>query len=333
MSRPILSSTGDARELWVRVTIGFDVGGIEWFTPGRSMQVGRCRFEVHPPEDNPCDFWIVLGNAKPCETALVASANTLFIAGEPPAKKCYPKAFYRQFAHVIDTHAGSRHPGLVIDALGLFWMVGLSWEKYGYVFGYDHLKQLTAPEKINRVSVVCSNTASTAGQRRRLEFLHALKVRLGDKLVHFGKGFTPVDNKMEAVAPYRFHLVLENSQSSHYWTEKLTDAYLGWAFPLYVGCDNLGDYFSAESFHALDMDDVNGAVALIERMLATPRSPAEIEAVRVAREQVLDVYNPFVRFARWVERFHCEEPVERVTIRSEKAFHPFSGWLYRLKKR
>jgi hypothetical protein len=41
---------------------------------------------------------------------------------------------------------------------------------------------------------------------------------------------------------------LENSQSPHYWTEKLTDAYLGWAFPLYVGCPNVGDYFAKESF-------------------------------------------------------------------------------------
>ena len=50
MSHAVSPTTGAARELRVRVTIGFEVGGLEWFTPGRSMKVGRCRFEVHPPE-------------------------------------------------------------------------------------------------------------------------------------------------------------------------------------------------------------------------------------------------------------------------------------------
>ena len=313
--------------------MGFDVGGLDWFTPGRSMKVGRCRFAVHPPEDQPYDFWIVFGNAKPRETTQVAPINTLFIAAEPPAKKRYPKRFYQQFNHVVDTHTGSRHPRLVVDALGLFWMVGLSWKRYGYDYGYDYLKALVPPEKINRVSVVCSSTASTPGQRRRLKFLAALKERLGDKIVHFGKGFTPVDDKMEAVLPYRFHLVLENSQSPHYWTEKLADAYLGWAFPLYVGCPNLADYFSEDSFCSLDMDDVDGAVATIERLLASPCSQMEIAAVRGARERILDVFNSFVRFAYWTERFYRDEPAQAVTIRSAKAFRAVRGWFYRFKHR
>jgi hypothetical protein len=127
-------------------------------------------------------------------------------------------------------------------------MVGLSWKESRFTIGYDALKQLTPPEKQNRVSVVCSTTAQTAGQRQRLKFLAALKQRLGDDLMVFGKGFQQIDDKLEATLPYRYHLVLENSQSPHYWTEKLTDAYLGWAFPLYVGCPNVGDYFAKESF-------------------------------------------------------------------------------------
>jgi hypothetical protein len=87
-------------------------------------------------------------------------------------------------------------------------MVGLSWKQSRFTIGYDALKQLTPPEKQNRVSVVCSTTAQTAGQRQRLKFLAALKQRLGDDLMVFGKGFQQIDDKLEATLPYRYHLVL-----------------------------------------------------------------------------------------------------------------------------
>lgn len=319
--------------LRVRVTCAGLPGGMELFTPDSSMRWDNCDFALNPPDEKECDFWIVFGNAFPRETGRVARANTLFIAGEPPAKKVYPRGFYRQFQHIVDTHTGSGHPRMHLDALGLCWLVGLSWQQGRFTIGYDALKQLPPPEKINRVSVVCSTTAQTAGQRRRLVFLRALKERLGDDLVVFGKGFQDVDDKLEAVLPYRFHLVLENSQSPHYWTEKLTDAYLGWAFPLYVGCPNLGDYFAPESFLPLNMDDVEGAVKTVRRLLEKPATSDTTAVLRAAREKVLNVYNPFARFAYWANQFYRPGPGEMITIRSEKAFRWGRGWFYRFQNR
>jgi hypothetical protein len=316
-------------ELRVRVSIGFDLSGIDWLTPGRSMKLGRCLFLFNPPDGDPCDFWIVFGNLRPHESAYVAAENTLLAIGEPPAKKIYPHRYYMQFAHLVDTHRKSKHPSLLVDAICLPWMVGLSWSRNGYTFGYDYLKSLPPPAKSNHISVVCSNTNKTRGQRRRLAFLKKLKARLGDRIIHYGKGFTPVDDKMETVMPHRFHLVLENSQSPHYWTEKLADAYLGWAFPLYVGCQNLSSYFSPDSFRALDMNDVDGSIKIIEQLLATPLSPAETEVIRIARERVLEDYNPFKRFETWVERFYCNAPPKIITLRSPKAFWPWKSW-YRI---
>jgi len=37
---------------------------------------------------------VVLGNARPYDRFIAAPQNTLFIAGEPLAKKLYPQAFY-----------------------------------------------------------------------------------------------------------------------------------------------------------------------------------------------------------------------------------------------
>lgn len=329
----IVPASDASRPLKVRITSAGLPAGLELFTPGSTLRWGRCEFLVNPVGDHESDFWIVFGNAFPRETGRVARHNTLFIAAEPPAKKVYPRGFYRQFQHIVDSHQQSRHPRVHVGALGLCWMVGLSWAQQRYTLGYDALKQLTPPAKQNRVSVICSTTAQTAGQRQRLKFLAALREHLGEDLVVFGKGFQAVDDKLEAVLPYRFHLVLENSRSPHYWTEKLTDAYLGWAFPFYVGCPNLSDYFATDSFLPLNMSDVSDAVRIIRSKLVQPAHPEELVTLKTAREKVLDVYNPFARFSYWAELLYREGEKETLTLRSEKAFRFIRGWFYRLQHR
>ena len=314
----------------IRVTLACAPGGMAHFTPGQTLRWGRCKFSINPSGEGDWDFWIVFANAIEIEKANVAPGNTLFIAAEPPAKKTYPRRFYRQFAHVVDTHNGSRHPNLEVGMLGMFWMVGLNWDGMNYEYGYDFLSEMPRPKKQNKVSVVCSSTAKTEGQKARLRFLEALKKELGDDLVHFGKGFELIDDKMDAISPYRFNLVLENSQSPHYWTEKLTDAYLGWAFPFYVGCPNVDDYFSSESFHAIDMGDVSRAAKEIRGFLSRPESAEEVEAINEARHRVLNPYNPFSRFDHWVNKFHKDGEKRYVTIETAKRFRILRGPLRKL---
>ena len=40
-----------------------------------------------------------------------------------------------------------------------------------------------------------------------------------------------------------------------YWTEKLADAYLGYALPVVSGPNNLAEWFPEESFVPIDIDD------------------------------------------------------------------------------
>lgn len=247
----------------------------------------------------------------------------------------YPRGFYRQFGHVVDSHEQSRHPDLHVSALGLNWHVGFDRPANTYRFGYDHLKALARPVQDNRIAVVCSNAAGTPGQRARLALLDGLKQRLGDRLVHFGRGFTPIDDKLDAILPYRFHLVLENSVLPNYWTEKLADAYLGWSFPVYLGCPNVGDYFPSASLVSINGMDAGAAADCIGGLLDQPLCAAREAALIEARGLVLDRYNPFAWAAHWTERLYRPGlPEATLTVRSHKAFRSgLRGYLFRLRHR
>ncbi len=315
----IPSSPDEGRPLTIRYTLGVVPEGIELYTPGGSLKWGGTIFEVNPPQERPCDFWIIHGYCADIERARVAPSNTLFINGEPPAKKRFPPAFYRQFHHVVDTRADIGHPRVMVHAPCVGWFVGMDFSTARYKYGYDYLKLLPPPAKQNLVSVVCSSTAKTRGQRERLRFLEKLKKRLGTRIRHFGAGFEPVEDKMDVIAPCRFNLVLENSVSPHYWTEKLADAYLGWALPIYSGCPNLADYFPRDSFVPIDIRDEEGSIRIIERLLEA-KEALPSAALAEARNLILDRYNAFAFCHRLARQLHVEASSELVTIRNHRAF-------------
>jgi hypothetical protein len=317
------------------VTTVVNHGDLHRLCPGGLLQWGRCDFQVNPPRGTVCDYWIVFAGSRDRDQMNCSPANTLFIAGEPPAKKIYPKKFYAQFHRVVSTHAADPHPQVTTSLPGLNWHVGLDRDNDRYLYGYDELKRLAPGNKSNKISVVCSNLTTTAGQRQRLAFLRDLKYALGDAIVHYGRGFVPIADKMDAILPHRFHLVLENSCTPDYWTEKLADAYLGWAHPINAGCPNLENYFPAEGFTQVDVTRSRDAVAIIEDLLARPPGARENLTIERCRNLVLDSYNPFARFAHWAELFHQPDgPARLMSITTHKAFRPFPrGLLYRLRAR
>lgn len=333
-SPPSCPQPPSGERLKVVVTMDTGVTGWERLAPGglvgANPSVGRCDFILNPEEPVKADFWIVFANARPRDIVHCAPQNTLFVAGEPEEKKVYPAAFYAQFHRIIDTHMKSGHPRVVLHAPCLSWHIGLDHPNSDFQIGYRELVAMERPPILqNKVSVVCSDAAFTPGQRERLAFLQALKERLGDQLVHFGRGFQPIDDKLDAIYGYRFHLVLENSRVPHYWTEKISDAYLGWAMPLYVGSPNLSDYFPEESFVPLEIASPKHAARMIGQLLAEPCNERECMAVAAGRAMVLEQYNPWVAWARWAEQFHDPDAQSRPTlIRSHKAFRPFPRGLW-----
>jgi len=139
---------------------------------------------------------------------------------------------------------------------------------------------------------------------------------------------------MDAILPYRFQLVLENGVEPNYWTEKLADAYLGWAYPVYLGCPNVADYLPADALLSINGQSVDAVAAHIAGLLDQPLSVQQQAAMVEARNRVLNVYNPFAWAAHWTERLYQRGlPEKTLTLRSHKAFRSFPrGHLFRLRQ-
>lgn len=251
-----------------------------------------------------CDFWVVYGDMIDAEVAICAPENTLFVTYEPSIIHRYRKGFLDQFQYVVGGQEYIDHPGLIRHAQCQHWWAGIRQPGLEVVAGYDEFAspRFSTQEKTKTLSLLHSDKTWTADHRRRLEFVRALKVHFGDRLDIFGRGINPVADKLEAVLPYKYTIVLENTMEAHYWSEKLADAYIGGAFPFYYGCPNLSDYFSENAFVRIGFEN---AIDIIENALAEDFYSTRFNDMRLARTQVLNDYNLFSFLSKIIEKRLC----------------------------
>lgn len=316
------------------ITVEPNREGFEELCPNPDMCINGWEIIVNPAQNIEADFWIVYGNGRPNDKFRVPKSNTLLVVLEPKEKKIYPKKYYKQFHRIVDTHKDSGHPRIESAAPCFPWHIGLDSRSDSYKLGFRHLNDLKYPVKIeNKISVICSSADHTPGQRKRLSFLHQIKSRLGNKLVHFGRGFSEIEDKMQGIYGYRFHLCMENCCTINYCTEKLIDSYLGWSFPLYSGCTNVDDIYPANSLIKIDINNADESARKMVEVLNSNVSLDEKHALIEARRIALNERNPFVSMVTLASRFYVSNSSKEMTsIRSHKAYRPgLNGIIYRTK--
>ena len=278
---------------------------------------GRYQFFVEEDIDDP-DFVVVQGKGlRQTQMFHVAPQNTIMLATEPKSVLVYPKRYLRQFGMVCTCQEGTKHPNVHYGLAVLPWFVAYT-EKEGkcaYTLDYDQLKAAPTPPKEKLISVITSNKAFTRGHLDRIHFVEALKAHFGDRLDVFGRGFRPFDDKWDVLAPYRYHIAIENSSQRYYWTEKISDSFLTETYPFYYGCTHLEDYFPQEAFTPIDIHDAPRAIATIEAALASDRYEAAKAALTEAKRRVLDEYNIFEYVVRLCDRLDPNAPRQEVTLR------------------
>lgn len=312
----------------VKLSIADDNADCNRQLPGRGYIWGNYLFHIN--EEIPeADFWVVYSKGqRKTESCKCSPDNTIFITGEPETVYHYSHGFVKQFAKVLSVQQQISHRNIFFSQPAQPWHIGKITKSNGsnvtveYSQDYDSLKNVT-PSKTKLISIITSNKCFTQGHKDRIEFAMKLKEHYGDCLDLYGHGFRDFDDKWEVIAPYQYHICIENSSYPHYWTEKLADSYLGGAFPFYYGCPNLSEYFSQDSYMAIDIHDVDAAIALIDQAIEEGLYNKRQDALLKAKLQILEEYNLFAMLANEFDKMRPNATKKLLTIKSDTSFVDF----------
>jgi len=263
----------------------------------------NCKFIVNKPTDK-CDWWFVLHGSGliKSEATYCDPEHIVYVSMEPSEKVSKAsQEFLEQFSQIVICDRNIKHPNIKY-ANWLTWWVGIVVEKVRnkhcfspkYNFDYNFLSSFSLPKKKNRISVVLSNKEHFEGHKKRLIFLEKiLDSPIAKYIDVFGHGFNPIPDKWDAIVSYKYHLVLENATEKDYWSEKLADTFLGYAYPIYYGCPNIFDYFSENALVTIDINRADESIDLLESTIKSDLYDRRIEAIGTARDQILNQYNIF----------------------------------------
>jgi len=268
-------------------------------SPGRQPSWSNVRFVTDRSQIDPVDWWVICHSSAITQplSAKCDPNHTVFISMEPPAWG-RPEGFYNQFSYLVSCDPNIKHPNL-IQKNGLTWWAGLKVKfeeghriSDSFSYDYDSFSSMAVPEKRDRISVITSNKKYFPGHKKRLQFIEKLRRHPISQYIDFFGGYhNPLEDKLDGLLGYKYHLALENSTVDHYWTEKFADPLLAYTLPIYYGCSNISDYFPEGSYLPIDIDNFDAAVALIQQALERDIYTKQLENIKTAHNKVLNEYN------------------------------------------
>jgi len=230
------------------------------------------------------DFIVVLNRAPHPLFCRVPEGNRILMIQEPPIDSYnWQKKSIRYFDKVLGYWESDEEDKIENINTALPWHIGKN---------YDELKKLKAGNKEKLLSTVTSLSNTKSGHQLRLDFINHLKV-VNIKFDHFGRGIRPVNDKFDALYPYKYSLALENHSCNDYWTEKFSDCLLSWRIPIYYGATNISQYFPKGSYLSIDIEKPEKSISFIKEVIHSNYWEENIENIKEARSLILDKYQFF----------------------------------------
>ena len=213
-------------------------------------------------EDHICSFpayWLYLSRNK----GMKAQISIVIVEPTPihGHHMWLARLFHRRFYRIL-----SCNPGLLAAVPnGNLFIYGDSWVK-----DWNSL-DLT---KTAMVSLIASKKRQQKGHKLRHQVVREIRKR-GIECDVMGRGYRPIEDKAEGLAPYRFSVVIENTREPGYITEKLIDALLCKTVPIYWGAPDVGKYFDTNGMIICNsFDEIMMALSGLDEAAYEERSQA-----------------------------------------------------------
>lgn len=306
------------------------------FLPERNNVWKNCKFFWNDEQIKKADYWIIIGDLDLDEECCeVDSENIIFMTGEPRSIKSYDisQDFVKQFNRVFTSQNDFKHSKVFPCRPPINWWIDggspikskeefQSWKGDGLSF--EDFKNLREVKKDKLLSVFCSNKTFTAGHKARFNFCQELKSHFKDKIDWFGSGVRPIDSKWDGIAPYQYHIALENYSGPDYWTEKLMDPLMALTHPIYCGASNINEYFSSNQITEIDIKYPRTAIAKIEKLISENFYEKNLAYLLEAKDLAMDKFNLFNLISDIVENDQKQNSItpysSEVKLRKEKFF-------------
>lgn len=233
----------------------------------------------------------------------------IYIHQEPKPIVTLSKKFLEQFGTIITTDQTIKHPNMIFQFIAIPWWVGIYNQNGTYRKRPRDLQDFESwePKKTKLISMIISNNTSPLGSLFRYEFAKILKKKLGNQIDFFGKGHNPITDKEEGLRDYRYHITLENSYYTDYWTEKFSDPILSLSYPIYAGCPNLDSYFSKKSFMRISLLRPRYSIEKIQKLISSDTDKESLTILKQERKKILYEYNIFSLITKLITNQRVQE--------------------------
>lgn len=141
----------------------------------------------------------------------------------------YARAYCNKFAYILshDKEFNRIVPNAIYYPFGGCWIK--PEDRYVY-------------KKTKLISIIASAKRDAPGHKLRHEVIEAFAGKYNIDV--FGRGYTPVEDKLIALKEYAYSIVIENEKSPGWFTEKLIDCLVTGTIPIYWGAPDIKDYFN-----------------------------------------------------------------------------------------
>lgn len=258
-------------------------------TPGGNGVWDTVHFTLEPVDK--CDALLVLNQLSEDISVCCPPQNIWAVFQEPYVPEYLPwmSEGHGKFSRIYTHHPPNSNVRYIPSPPLVPWHVGMS---------YDELQNVVFHDKNDRIVWITSNKQIFPGHSKRYEFLQNLMNTGLQELDVYGHGIKPIEDKWDVLVKSRYAIAVENHCDNNYWTEKIADCWLAETLPFYYGCPNLEDYFPAESFVRININEHHSVAQLLHNMVKSGEYEKRLPAIRKARNLVLNQHQFFPFMAR-----------------------------------